>query len=135
MLVKTYTYTDYSGNERKEDFYFNITEAEAIKLEMSENGGLTAKINRIIESQNMPEIIKLFEELIGVAYGVKSPDGREFMKSPEITRSFMQTEGYNKLFMDFMTKKGFAADFFNSLMPTKIPVAEVAEVTPITKDE
>lgn len=117
MIKKTYTYTDYNGNERTEDYYFNLQEAEIMKLEMGINGGLTAKINRIIAAQDVPEIMKVFDELIGVSYGIKSPDGREFIKSPEITKSFMQTEGYNKLFMDFVTKEGFAANFFNELIP------------------
>lgn len=132
MIKKTYTYTDYNGNERTEDYYFNLQEAEIMKLEMGINGGLTAKINRIIAAQDVPEIMKVFDELIGVSYGIKSPDGREFIKSPEITKSFMQTEGYNKLFMDFITKEGFAANFFNELIPNVPDSQKSAEVVPIS---
>lgn len=132
MIKKTYTYTDYNGNERTEDYYFNLQEAEIMKLEMGINGGLTAKINRIIAAQDVPEIMKVFDELIGVSYGIKSPDGREFIKSPEITKSFMQTEGYNKLFMDFVTKEGFAANFFNELIPNVPDSQKSAEVVPIS---
>lgn len=132
MIKKTYTYTDYNGNERTEDYYFNLQEAEIMKLEMGINGGLTAKINRIIAAQDVPEIMKVFDELIGVSYGIKSPDGREFIKSPEITKSFMQTEGYNKLFMDFVTKEGFAANFFNELIPNVSDSQKSAEVVPIS---
>lgn len=132
MIKKTYTYTDYNGNERTEDYYFNLQEAEIMKLEMGINGGLTAKINRIIAAQDVPEIMKVFDELIGVSYGIKSPDGREFIKSPEITKSFMQTEGYNKLFMDFVTKEGFAANFFNELIPNVPDSQKSDEVVPIS---
>lgn len=132
MIKKTYTYTDYNGNERTEDYYFNLQEAEIMKLEMGINGGLTAKINRIIAAQDVPEIMKVFDELISVSYGIKSPDGREFIKSPEITKSFMQTEGYNKLFMDFVTKEGFAANFFNELIPNVPDSQKSAEVVPIS---
>ena len=132
MLKKTITYNDYNGNERTEDYYFNLQEAEIMKLEMGINGGLTAKINRIIAAQDVPEIMKVFDELIGVSYGIKSPDGREFIKSPEITKSFMQTEGYNKLFMDFVTKEGFAANFFNELIPNVPDSQKSAEVVPIS---
>lgn len=132
MIKKTYTYTDYNGNERTEDYYFNLQEAEIMKLEMGINGGLTAKINRIIAAQDVPEIMKVFDELIGVSYGIKSPDGREFIKSPEITKSFMQTEGYNKLFMDFVTKEGFAANFFNELIPNVPDSQKSDEVIPIS---
>ena len=33
MLKKTITYTDYNGTTRKEDFYFNLTQAEVTELE------------------------------------------------------------------------------------------------------
>lgn len=134
MIKKTYTYTDYNGNERTEDYYFHLQEAEIMKLEMGINGGLTAKIQRIIAAQDVPEIMKVFDELIGVSYGVKSPDGREFIKSPEITKSFMQTEGYNKLFMDFVTKDGFAANFFNELIPTASDSQSNDTVVPISSN-
>lgn len=117
MVKKTYTFKDYNGNERTEEYYFNLTETETIKLEMGVDGGLTEKIRRIIAARDIPEIINVFDELIGCSYGVKSPDGREFIKSPELTKSFMQTEGYNLLFKDFMTKEGFAAEFFKALIP------------------
>ena len=60
MLKKTITYTDYNGTERTEDFYFNLTKAEILDMEMSEAGGLTAKLNRIIESKDNRELMKHF---------------------------------------------------------------------------
>ena len=131
MIKKTYTYVDYNGNERTEDHYFNLNEAETLKLEMGEKGGLTEKIRRVIAAQDIPEIMKVFDELIIISYGIKSPDGREFIKSPEISKSFMQTEAYNKLSMDFVTKEGFAAQFFNELIPNSSGV-ENNNVVPMT---
>ena len=32
MLKKTITYTDYNGNSRTEDFYFNLTKTELMKM-------------------------------------------------------------------------------------------------------
>lgn len=118
MLKKTITFTDYDGNKRTEDHYFNLSEAETLKMELGEVGGLVNKINRIISSQDIPIIMQTFDELIMKSYGVKSPDGREFVKSKEITRSFMQSEAYNKLFMELCTKEGAAAAFVNGILPT-----------------
>ena len=39
MLKKTIEYVDYNGNPRKEDFYFNLSEAELAKMELSVTGG------------------------------------------------------------------------------------------------
>lgn len=123
MIKKTYTFIDFDGNERTEDYYFHLFDADIVKMELGVDGGLTEKIKRIIAARDIPEIIKTFDEMIDASYGIKSPDGREFIKSPEITAKFKATEGYSKLFMDFVTKEGFAADFFNSLIPQSMAEA------------
>jgi hypothetical protein len=141
MIKKTYTFTDYNGNERTEDYYFDLRQDELVKLEYSTKGGLSKKIETLIGTQDIPEIIKVFDEIIIASYGVKSPDGREFIKDEAITKAFMQTKGYEKLFMDFVTKEGFAADFFNNLIPTegitqvvneKKEESNIVEMTPNT---
>lgn len=118
MLKKTITFVDYNGTTRTEDYYFNLNEAEALKLELMEKGGLTEKINRIIAAQDIPVIMETFEDFIKKSYGVKSPDGREFIKSEELTRKFMQTEAYSKFMMELCTKDGAAAEFVNAIIPT-----------------
>ena len=44
MLKKTIKYNDYNGVERNEDFYFNLSQAELMEMEMSTTGGLTETI-------------------------------------------------------------------------------------------
>ena len=95
MLKKTITYTDYNGNERKEDFYFNLNKAEIMRMEMSTRGGLAERINRIVAAQDTPAIIEVFEDLIQKSYGVKDADGRGFVKKKEDLEAFMATEAYS----------------------------------------
>ena len=64
MYIKTIEYKDYSGNQRKEDFYFNLNEAEIMEMELSKEGGFDQWITRIANAQNTPELIKLFKSLI-----------------------------------------------------------------------
>lgn len=64
MLTKKITYVDYNGTERTEDFYFNLTEAEVMEMELSTTGGLAEMITRIVEAQDIPAIIKIFKEII-----------------------------------------------------------------------
>lgn len=120
MLKKPITYTDYNGNERTEDFYFNLTEAEVLEMEMSTTGGLAEMIQRIVAAQDHPAIIKVFKELILKAYGVKSPDGRQFIKSDEVTTAFAQTEAYSKLFMELATDADAASKFVNGIVPANM---------------
>ena len=117
MLKKTITYTDYNGVERKEDFYFNLTKAEIMEMEMSISGGLTEMINRIVAAQDAPAIIKIFKELVLKAYGVKSPDGKRFIKSDELATEFAQTEAYSQLFMELATDADAASAFVNGIVP------------------
>ena len=121
MLKKTITYTDYNGAERKEDFYFNLTKAEIMEMEMSISGGLTEMINRIVAAQDAPAIVKIFKELILKAYGEKSADGRRFMKVDEngvpLSINFSQTEAYSQLFIELATDADAASAFVNGIVP------------------
>lgn len=130
MLKKTMTYTDYNGVERTEDFYFNLTHAEAMEMELSVNGGLTETIKRIVAAQDMPTLIKIFKEIILKAYGEKSPDGKYFHKSKELFERFSQTEAYSKLFMELATNDKAAADFVNAIVPSNTGAAKPAPGTP-----
>ena len=118
MLKETITYKDYNGNERTEDFYFNLTNAEVTEMEMSTAGGLAEMISRVVAAQDAPSIIKIFKELILKAYGEKSADGKRFVKSEEISTAFSQTEAYSILFMKLATDADAAAKFVNGIVPS-----------------
>lgn len=118
MLKKSITYTDYNEVTHTETYYFNLSKAECMEMEMSTSGGLTEMINKIIETQDVPAIIKIFKDLILKAYGVKSPDGKRFIKSEELSTAFAQTEAYSVLFMELATNAEEAAAFVNGIMPS-----------------
>lgn len=120
MLKKTITYTDYNQVERTEDYYFNLTKAEVMEMEMSTSGGMAEMIQRIIAAQDSPAIIKIFKELILKAYGQKSPDGKRFIKSDEVSTAFAQTEAYSNLFMELATDADAAAKFVNGIIPADV---------------
>lgn len=117
MLKKTMTYTDYDGNERTEDFYFNLTKAEVAEMEMSHDGGLVKMIEKIVAEQNGKRIVEIFKDLILKAYGEKSLDGKRFVKSEEISNAFAQTEAYSDLFMELALDAESAAAFVNGIVP------------------
>lgn len=117
MLKKTINYTDFDGNERTEDFYFNLTKAELMELELSREGGMQKTIDRIIASQSVPQIVEIFKDLVLKAYGEKSADGRRFMKTPEITQAFKETQAYSDIFMELATDDKVAAAFIQGIIP------------------
>lgn len=117
MYTKTIKYTDYNGVEREENFYFNLNKAELLKMEMSKKGGLAEMINRIVQSQDAPAIMEVFEDLILKAYGEKDAEGKRFVKSEEISQAFKQTEAYSILFMELATDANAASEFINKIIP------------------
>lgn len=118
MLKKTITYIDYDGNERTEDFYFNLTKAECAEMELSADGGLSKMMEKIVAEKDNKRIIEIFKSIVLKAYGEKSPDGRRFVKSDELRDAFMQTEAYSDLFMELATNADAAAAFVNGIVPT-----------------
>ena len=117
MLKKTITYTDYNDRVRTEDFYFNLSKAEIMDMEMSVEGGLTQMINKITAAQDYNALYKFFTNLIRKAYGEKSEDGKRFVKSEDISDSFTQTEAYSVLLEEFTTDSKAAAEFVNAIIP------------------
>lgn len=128
MLKKTITYTDYNGTERKEDFYFNLTKAEIMEMEMGTAGGMAEMIQRIVAAQDAPTIIKIFKDLILKAYGQKSPDGKRFIKNQDLRDEFEQTEAYSILFMELAQDDKAAANFVNGIMPADIDRSQIPQL-------
>lgn len=129
MLKKTITYTDYNGTERTEDFYFNLTKAEILEMELSTEGGLQQMIEKIIAAQDMPALSKYFKQIILMSYGEKSPDGKRFIKNEKLREEFSQTEAFSQLYVDLATDDKIAADFINGIIPQEAAAAAAEELS------
>ena len=135
MLKKTITYTDYNGVERREDFWFNLSKAELMEMELGVTGGLAEYMRRIVSAQDQPSLIKIFKDIILKSYGEKSADGKRFVKIDEhgipLSLGFSQTEAYSILFMELSTDDEAAAAFINGIVPADIS-KEMENVDPAT---
>lgn len=132
MLKKTITYQDYNGNEITEDFYFNLSKAEVTEMELSRTGGLSKYIERIVAAKDVPAIINEFKYLVLKSYGVKSEDGKRFIKSEELSQAFAQTEAYTELFVELVSDAEAAAKFANGIIPN--PKGVENKTLPLNKD-
>lgn len=125
MFVDRRTYTDFNGVERTEDFYFNLTQAEIMEMELGTNGGLAEMIQQVVDAQDAPSIIKIFKDLVLKAYGEKSADGKRIIKDEEISKAYSQTTAYSDLFVELATDAEKAAAFVNGIVPQSSKIASV----------
>lgn len=116
MFKKTIEYTDYNGVDRTESFYFNLSPADLIDMEV-ESGGYKQMIQNIIDSRDIQSLMKAFKELIRRSYGVKSQDGKHFVKNDEVFEEFVSTPAYSNLIMEFLEDTDKAVEFVNGIMP------------------
>lgn len=120
MLKKTITYKDYNGIERTEDFYFNLTQTELMKWDLKTPGGLAAKLEKITQKFDVPSLTEFLEDLIDKSYGIKSEDGVRFIKDPDLSKMFRQTEAYDQLFIELFSDEKKTADFINGILPKEL---------------
>lgn len=126
MLKKTVTYTDYDGETRTEDFYFNLNRAEVTEMQLSTEGGMEKMLKKIIDSRDGKRIIEVFKDIVLRAYGEKSGDGKRFVKTQELRDAFEQTEAYVEIFMELATDADAAAAFVKGILPPSEKVSQPA---------
>lgn len=121
MVKETLTYTDYSGTKREEEFLFNLTQIEWIRVSAKCGGDIRAFISKCVRDNDLTSMLEFIETLVQTAYGEKSPDGRKFIKNDEVLESFIRTEAYNDFVMSLFSDSNKAATFFNKLVPKEMP--------------
>lgn len=117
MIKKTVTYIDYNDVERTETFYFHFTEAEILDMEMGTEGGFAERVQRIIDAKDQTSLLKVIKNFVLDAYGVKSEDGRRFIKSKEVKDAFVECPAYSEIYMELLTDDTVAAEFVNKVIP------------------
>lgn len=133
MLKKTVQYTDFDGNERTEELYFNLTQTELVEMAMELPDGITdsvgsdpAKIDenaaavKLMEALGNKGVLSFIKNLLLKSYGIKSEDGRRFEKSEKISTEFSQTLAFDTILMDLMSNDVEAANFVNNVIPSKL---------------
>lgn len=120
MYKKKITYTDYNGNERTEEFYFNLSKSEMIMLESTTPGGYASMLQRIIDSKDNTALMKAFTDLIRRSYGIKSEDGKHFIKNEQVVEDFLNSAAFDQMFLEFFTSDTAASDFAKGIMPSDL---------------
>lgn len=119
MVIETIKYVDYNGEDREEKYYFNLAKSELIEMDAMLPGGMEETFKLIREKNDIPALMKAFKTILLKSYGVKSPDGRRFEKSEEISNAFEQSPAYDTLFMALVSDNGEkSSKFIKGILPS-----------------
>ena len=119
MIKKTVKYVDFEGMEREEDLYFNIDEAEIVDWVTQENGDIISIIIELTKATNPLQVIPKVKEFVLRAYGVKSKDGRSFIKSPEVVENFKYSKAFYEVYMEVASNDKALIEFIDGILPEK----------------
>jgi hypothetical protein len=117
MLKREIKYEDFDGNEVSDTYYFNMTRTEWLEFNAEYEGGLEAVFKRVVDTKDMKQMITILKNFILTSYGIKSEDGKRFIKNDKVREEFTQTPAYDVLFMDFATNDNAALDFIKGIIP------------------
>lgn len=131
MLKQEVVYTDFNGEEIKEELYFHLSKTELIEMQLSEEGGLQTRLRNIVDRKDGREIIKAFKDIVLKSYGIKTPDGKGFDKSDEIRHKFECSIAYDT-FMSMLLDGGKAAEFINGIIPDSVKEQTNTSSTPVS---
>lgn len=137
MLKKTITYEDFNGETISEDFFFHLSKAELVELELSHEGGLSEALQKIVDAEDGKAIVAEFKNIILGSYGQKSIDGKRFVKNQALREEFESTEAYSTLFMELVTDADAASEFINGVIPQGLAdeAAKVTSLAPVPEPE
>lgn len=117
MISKTITYIDFNGNERTEEFFFNLSFPELVRMESESNSSYSESLLKMIKANDVASLIAAMENIIMQSYGKKSSDGKRFEKSPELAKAFSETNAYEVLYMDLVTDDKACSEFVSGILP------------------
>lgn len=130
MLKRDITYENFDGENVTETFYFNLTKTELLELQVDFEGGIEELIKRIIRAEDMKTLLSLFKRIVLASYGVRSDDGKRFIKNDELREEFTQTAAFDSLFMELATDEEKASAFIMGIVP-KAFAEEIAKAEPM----
>lgn len=115
MFKQTIDYTDFNGNERKEDFYFHLSLVEVTRLEAEIGKPIGEYTQDLAASMDLKALIDFLEKIILSSYGKKTSDGKSFSKTKEIRSEFENSQAYAEFFEMLLTNPDLARKFGESV--------------------
>lgn len=117
MIKETISYEDIDGNNKAMDAYFHLSMREMRQLLKD---GIQEKLDAVTSGKASTDtMFDLIDVLIKTSFGkrVESNGEARFVKDPELTEAFMNSDAYDSLLGKLMSDDTFATRFFTGLVP------------------
>lgn len=134
MLKKDITFQDLEGNPITETHYFHLSKADLIELQLGKEGGFEEWLKKVIAAEDGKQLVRELKDIILMAYGVKSEDGKRFIKSKEARDAFANSEAFSELFSEIALDSDAASAFVNAVIPHDLS-GNPAQTSVFDKDE
>ena len=116
MIEKIIKGIDFDGNAYEEKCYFHLTKGDLIDW-AANDGGLVDRIMSISKETDPLKIVPMMKQIIIRSYGIKTPDGKGFIKDPEVVDNFQYSDAFSELYTELSTNADAAAEFVNGILP------------------
>lgn len=116
MLKREFHYKDYDGNQCDETFYFQLSKAEIIEMQVRDNGMFIDNLKKLLQKRDVEKLYHFFKELVLDSVGVRKGSNR-FVKTPEIREDFQYSIPYSEMVTDLMTDENKMSEFARGVTP------------------
>lgn len=133
MLKQSVSYVDFDDNECVETLYFNLTKTELTdNLDMKDElekiqQDFTGEPKRNLEDHEIRRILDLVKTFMRLSYGIRSEDGKRFIKTPEIWTEFTQTAAYDAFLFSLFENPANALAFMTGILPKDLRARALEE--------
>lgn len=116
MLKQRVKYEGFDGEIIEEDLYFNLTRMDLIELnDRYDSKDMAAYMDKIVKEKNIKELYRVLKDIVLMAYGVKSEDGKRFIKNQTVKDEFTESLAFAQLIEDFHETETAMSDFVTGI--------------------
>ena len=116
MLKKHVKYQGFDGEIIEEDLYFNLTRMDAIELSsLYESKDLAAYMDEIVKNKDITSLYRVLKDIVLLAYGVKSEDGKRFIKNDVVKKEFEESLAFAQLIEDLHETDSALSEFVTGI--------------------
>ena len=116
MLKKHVKYQGFDGEIIEEDLYFNLTRMDAIELSARyESKDLAAYMDEIVNKKDIVSLYRVLKDIVLLAYGVKSEDGKRFIKNETVKKEFEESLAFAQLIENLHETESALSEFVTGI--------------------